>query len=65
MTNIVSQAKGANYGLVERKINVLQAIENAKIDRSETCFTGFGYLSHDDFAQYMEALEEEWAETPW
>lgn len=65
MTNIASQAKGANYGLVERRINVLQAIENAKIDRSETCFKGFGYLAHEDLAQYMEALEEEWAETPW
>ena len=64
MTNIVSQAKGANYGLVERKINVLQAIDNAKIDRSETCFKGFGYLSHKHLAQNMEALEEEWAETP-
>ena len=51
--------------LVERRINVLQAIENAKIDRSETCFKGFGYLAHEDLAQYMEALEEKWAETPW
>lgn len=43
----------------------MQAIENAKIDRSETCFKGFGYLAYDDLAQHMEALEEEWAETPW
>lgn len=65
MTNIASQAKGANYGIAETRINVLQALENAKIDRSETCFKGFGYLSHNDLAQNMEALEEEWSETPW
>ena len=65
MTNIAAQAKGANYGLLERRLNVLEAIENAKIDRSETCFQGFGYLSCDELARYHEELEEEWAETPW
>ena len=65
MTNIASQAKGANYGIAETRINVLQAIENAKIDRSGTCFKGFGYLAPEDLAQHMEALEDEWAETHW
>lgn len=65
MTNIVSQAKGANYGLVERRLDFLEAIEKAKIDRSETCFQGFGYLSVEDLVRYMEYVEEMIDETLW
>ena len=63
ITNIAAQAKGANYEPLESRLNVLEAIENAKIDRSGTCFQGFGYLSCDDLTQHFEELEKAWDET--
>ena len=64
MTNIASLAKAGTVDVALR-IDFLEAMESAKIDRSGTCFQGFGYLACDDLARYMEELEEMWAETPW
>lgn len=64
MTNIVAMAKVGTFD-VERRINFLEAMENAKIDRTETCFKGFGFLHVDDLVEHMKAVDEMCEETPW
>lgn len=64
MTNIAAMAKAGTVN-VEQQIAFREAIENTKIDRSETCFQGFGYLSVDELVQFMEYVDEMCDETPW
>ena len=64
MTNIASRAKAGTVD-VNLRIDFLEAMENAKIDRIETCFKGFGFLHIDDLAEYMKVVDEMCEETPW
>lgn len=64
MTNIASKAKVGTVD-VGMRVDFLDAMESAKIDRSETCFKGFGFLHVDDLVEYMEQVDEMCAETPW
>ena len=64
MTNIASLAKVGTVD-VEQRVAFLEAMESAKIDRSETCFKGFGYLSVEDLEKLTEYVDEMCAEIPW
>lgn len=64
MTNIVAKAKAGTVD-VEQKIAMLEAMERAKIDRSETCFKGFGNLSVEDLSKLTDYVDEMCNETPW
>ena len=44
---------------------MLEAMERAKIDRSETCFKGFGNLSVEDLSKLTDYVDEMCDETPW
>ena len=64
MTNIVAKAKAGTVD-VEQRTAILEAMESAKIDRSETCFKGFGYLSVEDLSELTDYVDEMCDETPW
>lgn len=64
MTNIASMAKAGTVN-VDLRIDFLEAMESAKIDRSETCFAGKGFLSIEQLAEYMSAVDEMCDEAPW
>ena len=64
MINIASMAKAGTVN-VNLRVDFLEAIESAKIDRSETCFAGKGFLSIEQLAEYMSAVDEMCDETLW
>ena len=64
MTNVISVAKAGTVN-VDLRVDFLEAMETAKIDRSGTCFKGFGFLHVDDLAEYMKQIDEMCDETPW
>lgn len=64
MTNIASMAKVDTISLGLR-VEILEAMESAKIDCEETCFEGKGFLSTEQFSEAMAFVSELCEATPW
>lgn len=66
MINIAAMAKAGTMLSFEQKVNIREAMENAKIDREQgTCFQGYGFLHVDDVREIAKWVDELCEATPW